>query len=70
MPLSTQSRVLHPVVNVSAKVSGQIENMYVHNDQRVTKGQLLFSLDKWTYEIAVDKAKLALESAAQTNRNN
>ncbi|HDY85937.1 hypothetical protein LCGC14_0996200 [marine sediment metagenome] len=67
MPLSTQSRVLHPVVNVSAMVSGQIENIYVQNDQRVTKGQLLFSLDKRTYEIAVDKAKLALESAAQTN---
>lgn len=67
MPISTQSRVLHPVVNISAKVSGQVQKVYVHNNQKVNEGQILFSLDKRAYEIAVDKAKLAVESAAQTN---
>jgi len=67
MPVSTQSRVLHPVANVSSKVNGQIEKIYVDNDQIVSTGQILFSLDKRSYEIAVVKAKLALESAAQTN---
>lgn len=64
MPVSTQSRVLHPVANVSSKVNGQIEKIYVDNDQIVSTGQILFSLDKRSYEIAVVKAKLALESAA------
>lgn len=67
MPVSTQSRVYHPVANVSAKVSGQIEKIYVKNNQDVKAGQILFSLDKLPYEIAVDKAQLALEGAAQTN---
>ncbi|XQW86402.1 HlyD family secretion protein [Thalassotalea piscium] len=67
MPVSTQSRVLHPVANISAKVNGQIDNLYVETNEKVTKGQLLFSIDKRAYEIAVDKAKLALESAKQMN---
>lgn len=67
MPVSTQSRVLHPVVNVSSKVSGQVESVYVRNNQQVDVGQVLFSLDKRPYEIAVDKAELSVESASQTN---
>ncbi|AEE24548.1 secretion protein HlyD family protein [Glaciecola sp. 4H-3-7+YE-5] len=67
MPVSTQSRVLHPVVNISSKVSGQVQTVYVKNNQNVEAEQVLFSLDKRPYEIAVDKAKLAVESASQTN---
>lgn len=67
MPVSTQSRVLHPVVNISSKVSGQVSTVLVENNQQVEAGQVLFSLDKRPYEIAVDKAKLAVESASQTN---
>lgn len=67
MPMSTQSRVLHPVVNISAKVNGQVDKVYVQNNQSINEGQILFSLDKLPYEIAVDKAQLALESAAQMN---
>ncbi|WP_166424335.1 HlyD family secretion protein [Paraglaciecola sp. 20A4] len=67
MPISTQSRVLHPVVNISAKVSGQVQVVHVQNNESVKKGQILFSVDKRPYMLAVDKAKLAVESAAQTN---
>ncbi|MDO6486134.1 HlyD family secretion protein [Colwellia sp. 4_MG-2023] len=67
MPVSTQSRVLHPVANISAKVNGQVNKVYINNNQSIQQGQLLFSLDKEPYKIAVDKAKLALESVAQTN---
>lgn len=67
MPVSTQSRVLHPVVNISSKVSGQVETIYVQNNQNVEAGQVLFSLDKRPYEIAVEKAQLAIESATQNN---
>jgi multidrug resistance efflux pump len=59
--------VLHPVVNISSKVSGQVSTVLVENNQQVESGQVLFSLDKRPYEIAVDKAKLAVESASQTN---
>jgi multidrug resistance efflux pump len=68
MPVSTQSRVLHPVVNISSKVSGQVNTVQVENNQHVEVEKVLFSLDKRPYEIAVDKAKLAVESARQTNQ--
>ncbi|SIS42043.1 HlyD family secretion protein [Neptunomonas antarctica] len=67
MPVSTQSRVLHPVVNISSKVSGQVHQVYIQNNQSVHAGQVLFSLDKRPYEIRVEKARLAVESAEQTN---
>lgn len=68
MPVSTHSRVMHPVVSVSPEVSGQITQVNVTNNQVVKTNDILFSLDKRTYQLAVTKAELAAKAAEQTNQ--
>lgn len=67
LPLSAQARVMHPVVGVSPEVNGQVTQVLVKNNQPVKAGDILFSLDKQAYQLAVDKAELALEAARQEN---
>lgn len=45
---------------ISANVSGQIVKIYVHDNQKVTEGTPLFSLDDQPYQIALEKAKAEL----------
>lgn len=67
MPLSTQARVMHPVVAIAPDVSGQVTQVLVQNNQPVKAGDTLFTLDPRAYLLAVDKAELALEAAKQEN---
>lgn len=67
MPLSTQARLMHPVVAVAPDVSGQVTQVLVQNNQPVKAGDTLFTLDQRAYVLAVDKAELALEAAKQEN---
>ena len=67
LPLSAQARVMHPVVGIAPEVSGQVTQVLVQNNQQVKTGDILFSLDKQSYQLAVDKAELALEAAQQEN---
>ena len=67
LPLSAQSRVMHPVVSIAPDVSGQVNQVLVQNNQRVQAGDVLFRLDQRAYKLAVDKAELALEAARQEN---
>lgn len=68
MPMTSQARVIHPVVNIAAKVGGPVEQVFVNSNQRVKAGDTLFSLDKRPFQLAVDKAELALSSAKQSNQ--
>lgn len=67
MPVTPQSRVMHSVVQVSPQVSGQVAQVHVHNNQHVRAGDILFTLDQRPYQLALDKARLALESASVQN---
>src|ERR1700759_5118900 len=49
--------------SVNARVSGQVVEIAVHDNQRVRKGQLLFRLDPEPFQIAVDQAQARLGSA-------
>ena len=51
------------VVQVSAQVSGTVKSVYVHDDENVTAGQLLVTLDPARYKLAVDQAKANLAIA-------
>jgi membrane fusion protein, multidrug efflux system len=51
------------VVMVSADVAGRVTEVEVHDNQLVTRGQLLFKLDDRPYRIAVERAKAQLASA-------
>lgn len=67
MPLTPQSRVMHSVVQVAPQVSGQVATVHVRNNQHVETGDLLFTLDQRPFQLALDKAQLALEAAAVEN---
>ncbi len=48
-------------VGVSTDISGTVQTVEVTNNERVTKGQVLFRLDPLQFQIAVDNAKANLE---------
>ena len=60
MPLTPQSRVMHPVVRVAPQVSGQVVSVPVTDNQHVQAGEVLFRIDPRPYELAVQQAQLAL----------
>jgi membrane fusion protein, multidrug efflux system len=49
--------------SVNARVSGQVVEIAVKDNQRVQHGQLLFQVDQEPYRIAVDQAEARLSSA-------
>ena len=67
MPLTPQSRVMHPVVRVAPQVSGQVVSVPVTDNQHVQAGEVLFRIDPRPYELAVQQAQLALEAAERDN---
>jgi membrane fusion protein, multidrug efflux system len=49
--------------SVNARVAGQVVEIAVMENERVTQGQLLFQIDPQPYRIAVEQAEARLESA-------
>src|ERR1700704_5033452 len=49
--------------SLNTRVSGQVVEIAVKDNQRVRKGQLLFRIDPEPYQIAVDQADAGLGSA-------
>jgi membrane fusion protein (multidrug efflux system) len=50
-------------VQIGAAVSGQIQSVPWQNNERVTQGEVLFTLDPTPYQVAVNAAKAALSAA-------
>ncbi|WP_136246554.1 HlyD family secretion protein [Halomonas borealis] len=67
MPMTPQARVLRPVVRVTPEVSGRVEAVAVTNNQRVERGDALFSLDRDPFELALHQARLAREAVERDN---
>lgn len=63
MPMTPEARIQRYVVPVSSRVSGQVSQVHVTNNQQVEPGQLLFELDDSDYLLAVKRAELALGQA-------
>ena len=49
------------VVNIAPRVSGKVAEVFIHQNQHVTKGKLLFSLDKEPFKLAVDESIAKLD---------
>ncbi|UVJ46083.1 HlyD family secretion protein [Pseudomonas sp. LS1212] len=62
-PWTRDARVRADVVTLSADVSGRIVKLLVHDNQHVTKGDLLLQIDPERYELAVAHARRAVEVA-------
>lgn len=64
-PFTSQARVHALVVPVAPQVSGLITEVAVSNNQSVEAGDLLFSIDRQRYELAVETAQAGMQSARQ-----
>jgi multidrug resistance efflux pump len=64
-PLTDQARVQAWVIPIAPEVSGTVTRVNVAPDQRVKAGELLAVIDPEAYEIAVQRAEVALELAGQ-----
>ena len=67
IPMTPHSMVQRPVITVAPRVSGEVTQVAVQNNQRVTQGEVLFTIDPTDYELEVEKARLALREAQQEN---
>ncbi|WP_230351322.1 HlyD family secretion protein [Lelliottia sp. WAP21] len=56
-PYTSQARVQAFVIPVSSEVAGQIQKVYVKDNQRVAPGDPLYALDPEPYDIALAKAR-------------
>jgi len=65
-PYTSQARIQAYVVPVAAEVSGKVTAVQIHNDDVVTAGQPLFTIDAEPYRIALDRAKADLVTVRQS----
>lgn len=61
-PYTQQARVQAFVIPVAAEAAGRVTRVFVHNNQQVAAGQLLFEIDEEPYRIALIRARADLES--------
>jgi multidrug resistance efflux pump len=76
-PWTRDGRVKAYVVQVAPDVTGQVTQVYVHDNQQVAAGQPLFDIDRARFELAlrqseaqVTAAQAALAQALRENRRN
>jgi len=65
-PWTREGRVRADVVAVAADVAGLISDVFVHDNQKVTKGQPLFRIDQRRFHYALDQAKADVASRQAT----
>jgi RND family efflux transporter MFP subunit len=65
-PWTRDGRVRADVVTVAADVSGLVSDVFVHDNQKVTKGQQLFRIDQRRFQYALDQAKADVASKQAT----
>ncbi|MBY3537551.1 multidrug transporter subunit MdtN [Rhizobium laguerreae] len=65
-PLSDDAILTADTVNVAPQVAGQIVELNVTENQKVQRGDILFTLDPLPYQLAVDQAEAALRVAEAT----
>ena len=56
------------MVGVSTDVSGLVSEVDVHDNQKVTKGEVLFKLDPLQFQLALDRANAQLASTGDDLR--
>jgi RND family efflux transporter MFP subunit len=61
-PWTRDGRVRADVVQIAPDVSGLIESVQVHDNQAVNQGDILFTVDRARYRLAVAQAEAAIDS--------
>jgi RND family efflux transporter MFP subunit len=65
-PWTRDGRVRADVVTVAADVSGLVSDVFVHDNEKVSKGQQLFRIDQRRFQYALDQAKADVASREAT----
>src|ERR1700742_441569 len=65
-PWTRDGRVRADVVTVAADVSGLVSDVFVHDNEKVTRGQKLFQIDQRRFQFALDQAKADVASRQAT----
>jgi RND family efflux transporter MFP subunit len=65
-PWTRDGRVRADVVTVAADVSGLVSDVFVRDNEKVTKGQRLFQIDQRRFQYAIDQAKADVASRQAT----
>src|SRR5215813_5016613 len=65
-PWTRDGRVRADVVTVAADVSGLVSDVFVHDNEKVSKGQPLFRIDQRRFQYALDQAKADVASRQAT----
>lgn len=65
-PSTDDAYIQAHVVYIAPRVDGQVSRVYIQNHQKIKKGQLLFTLQKTPYTLAVQKAQAALTNTLQS----
>lgn len=66
-PFTTQATMHKTIANIAPEVSGVITAVNVKNGQHVSAGDILFSIDKNSYALAVRQAEADLHQAREDN---
>lgn len=69
-PYTSQARVQAFVIPVAAEVAGQIQKVYVHDNQEVAPGDPLFELDPEPYDIALARARADYQTVLSSVKAN
>ncbi|GHB18119.1 efflux RND transporter periplasmic adaptor subunit [Salinicola rhizosphaerae] len=64
-PWTRDGRIRADVVNLGTDVAGLVDELDVHDNQLVQKGDVLFTIDKARYQLALDEAKANLNQLEQ-----
>ncbi|WP_431222537.1 efflux RND transporter periplasmic adaptor subunit [Serratia sp. L9] len=62
-PWTRDGKVRAELVNITPEVSGRLEKIMVHDNQFISAGNLIFTIDPVPYQIALDNAEAALAKA-------
>ncbi len=67
-PWTRDGHVRAQIIKITPRVGGPIVELPVHDNQLVTKGDLLFKIDPRTYALAIEQAEAKLKQAQATER--
>ena len=62
-PWTRDGHVRAQVTKITPRVGGPIVDLPIHDNQAVTKGDLLFRIDQRTFELAIEQAEAKLQQA-------
>lgn len=67
-PWSRDARIRADIVTIAPDVSGRVTSLKVRDNQRVTAGEVLLTIDRERYQAAFDQARAVADTRAQQLR--